>query len=353
MTTLIIPCGGKSSRFPNMKPKWMLTHPDGKIMVQKAIEDIDLSSFNRFIITIIKEHDIKYDASLILQQAFTYLKNIDTCPKLELCILDSFTNSASETIVQTLIKMKVEGNFVVKDSDNKIAFKMNQSNYIVGCGIEDFSINNLLGKSYLHVNNSDIIEGIVEKKIVSSNICLGVYCFSDPQQFISSYNSLLEKYSDKEMYLSAVVKDLISKGSIFKYVKAEGYSDWGTLIEWRKEQESHVTIFTDFDGVLIQNSGLYGKVNWDNNDNMIEKNCKKIRELQQNGAQIIVTTARPERYKEQIKELLARHGVFPYAILMGLNHAQRILINDFAPTNPYPSARAINLKRNCDLQDYI
>ena len=24
---LIIPMAGKSSRFPNMRPKWMLTHP--------------------------------------------------------------------------------------------------------------------------------------------------------------------------------------------------------------------------------------------------------------------------------------------------------------------------------------
>ena len=26
MNTLIIPCAGKSNRFPNMKPKWLLTH---------------------------------------------------------------------------------------------------------------------------------------------------------------------------------------------------------------------------------------------------------------------------------------------------------------------------------------
>lgn len=353
MSTLIIPCGGRSSRFPNMKPKWMLTHPDGNIMVRKAIEGIDISIFDRFIITIIDEHDKKYDASLVLRQAFDYLNQLKGYPKLELCILNSFTKSASETIVQTLIKMNVEGSFVVKDSDNKIAFKNLSENYIVGCEIEDFPINNLQGKSYLHVNDSDTIYGIVEKKIVSSTICLGAYCFLDPQQFIKSYNTLLQKYSDKEMYISAVVQDLISKGISFRYVKAENYSDWGTLIEWKKEQKNHITIFTDFDGVLIQNSGKYGKLNWDNNDKMLEKNCERLRKLQNNGAQIIVTTARPEKYKEKIKELLTKQGIFPYAILTGLNHAQRVLINDFAPTNPYPSALAINIKRNSDLQDYI
>ena len=28
MKTLIVPCAGRSSRFPNMKPKYLLTHPD-------------------------------------------------------------------------------------------------------------------------------------------------------------------------------------------------------------------------------------------------------------------------------------------------------------------------------------
>ena len=27
MKNLIVPIAGKSSRFPNIRPKWMLTHP--------------------------------------------------------------------------------------------------------------------------------------------------------------------------------------------------------------------------------------------------------------------------------------------------------------------------------------
>jgi hypothetical protein len=39
---------------------------------------------------------------------------------------------------------------------------------------------------------------------------------------------------------------------------------------------------------------------------------------------------------------------------MDLPHAKRILINDFAPTNPYPTAVAINLERNSsNLQNYF
>lgn len=45
MRSLIIPCGGKSSRFPNMRPKWLLTHPDGQLMIQKAVNCMPLDFF--------------------------------------------------------------------------------------------------------------------------------------------------------------------------------------------------------------------------------------------------------------------------------------------------------------------
>ena len=70
MRTLIIPCGGKSSRFPNMRPKWLLTHPDGLLMIQKAIGCVNLDSFDRVVIVILQHHIDKYDADLIVNQAF-------------------------------------------------------------------------------------------------------------------------------------------------------------------------------------------------------------------------------------------------------------------------------------------
>ena len=33
---------------------------------------------------------------------------------------------------------------------------------------------------------------------------------------------------------------------------------------------------------------------------------------------------------------------------MGLPHCKRVIINDFAKSNPYPSCEAINLPRNFD-----
>ena len=74
----------------------MLTYPDGKLMIEKALEGLNTDNFNRIIITIVKPHIIKYEAELILKQVFA------NNPKIEICILDDFTQSAGETIYLTL-----------------------------------------------------------------------------------------------------------------------------------------------------------------------------------------------------------------------------------------------------------
>ncbi len=58
-------------------------------------------------------------------------------------------------------------------------------------------------------------------------------------------------------------------------------------------------------------------------------------------------------YREQVLHILADVGIKPYAMVMGLNHAPRVLVNDFAPSNPYPSARAISFPRDSNLGQYL
>lgn len=350
MTTLIIPCAGQSSRFPDMKPKWMLTHPDGELMIEKALKGFDLSVFERIIITIVQPHIEKYEAELILKQVF---KNN---PKIELCVLDDFTSCASETVILTLDKMNVKGFFVVKDSDNHVAFSMPEKpmNAIVGYNIgKHRNIPNIPGKSFLIVNEQKIISDIVEKKIVSEEICLGVYMFEDADDFRAAYKEIKEKLFAGEMYISHIISYILSKNVLFFLIEANDYEDWGTLAEWREVQRKHRTYFVDVDGILMKNCGRYGSLNWENNTQVLQENCAVIKGLQDEGGQIVITTSRTEEFKADLERMLLEQGICPYAILTGMNHAARVVINDFAPTNPYPSGLAISLPRNSNLKDYL
>jgi len=351
MNTLIIPCAGRSSRFPNMKPKWMLTHPDGKLMIEKSIAKFPLQIFDRIIITVVQEHCKIYEADVILHQVFQNNK------KVEICILDNFTKSASETIYLTIQKMHVSGSFVVKDSDNAVACSLDRDfgNAIVGYDLQEHpNISNIPSKSFLITNEQHIISDIIEKRVVSNIICLGVYAFQNADLFVKNYLELIEKGIKGEMFISHVISYMLSQRNIiFNTIMADDYDDWGTLEEWRKVQEICKTYFVDIDGVICRNHGKYGKVNWYNSTEILEENLNTIIELQKKGAQIVITTSRPEEFREALEKTLHQRGLYPHSIIMGLNHSARVLVNDFAPTNPFPSARAITLPRNSNLKEYL
>ncbi len=351
MKTLLIPCAGKSNRFPNMKPKWMLTHPDGQLMIEKAISGMNTDIFDRIVITIVKPHDEKYEAGLILSQVFA------NNPKVEICILDDFTKSASETVYLTLNKMNITGSVVIKDSDNCVYTEIPTDirNTIVGYDLTKHpDVSNVPGKSFLILNSDNIIQDIIEKQIVSNIICLGVYCFADIDDFKWAYNELMTRPVTGEMFISHVISFMIaSNRCVFDAVMANGYDDWGTLTEWKQVQKDYRTYFVDVDGVLMKNRGKYGSVNWYNNREIIPENMETIRKLQARGAQIIITTSRTEEFRDDLMAILSENGIKPYAVLMGMNHAARVVINDFAPTNPYPSGIAITLPRNNLIQEYL
>ena len=71
-------------------------------------------------------------------------------------------------------------------------------------------------------------------------------------------------------------------------------------------------------------------------------------------AMIIMTTARPESSRKITEEQLERVGLKYDKLIMGLPHAKRIVINDFAASNIYPSCSAINLHRDTEkLREFI
>ncbi len=349
MNNLVIPAAGLSSRYPNMKPKWLLTHPDGKLMIEKILESFETISYDRIIITILSKHCELYEADKILNQLFG--------EKIEVCILPEQTRDPAHTIYETIKTKKLEGLITIKDSDCIVEadFPLNRE-FICGLEIDEYTqIENLQNKSYIIKCDKDLITDIVEKQIISNLICVGVYCI-DVGSFVEAYEKIISSPVTKienEVFISHILSYLVSKGTIVYFVPANRFVDWGTLSEWRKEQQRCSTYFFDIDGVLLKNTGRYGKINWSNSFEPIEENWKLLKDLSDNGAQIIFTTSRTEEYLEDFKSKLQKMQIKYKQIITNCNHAQRIIINDFAPTNPYPSCDSISIPRNSSLKEYI
>lgn len=348
-TTIIVPAAGKSSRFPNMRPKWLLTHPNGKLMIENALANF-LDRGYRIVLATTTEISQTNDVHLIIKQLFG--------EKVELFEIPHQTKSPCETINYVIENyIRDDCPIIIKDSDGYLDvndFTELNDNFCIGVDLGVTEVNNIISKSFIKKDNNNIIRDIIEKKISSNYICAGGYGFKSALEFSIEYQKLMSMNLIEEVFVSHIVYSMIVGGAIFKYVASSDFEDWGTINEWMSVVNSQQSIFCDFDGVLVKNKGKFGRFNWYNSeDAAIEGNVKIIKDLVDKGATLIITTSRDEEQRSKISDFLTQHGIIKFKLLCGLPHARRILINDYANTNPYPSAISLNLERNGSLEKIV
>ena len=89
------------------------------------------------------------------------------------------------------------------------------------------------------------------------------------------------------------------------------------------------------------------------NDDPLTGNINVLKSFAEKGATIIITTSRSAKYSNYIKEFLKNNGLNVKHVLCDLKHSPRVIINDFANTNPFPSCSAISFPRNSSLVSYF
>ncbi len=216
-------------------------------------------------------------------------------------------------------------------------------------GFEEVQPNN---KSYIKLNKEGIVENIIEKEIISTTFCCGGYGFENAEDFCGSFEKMVQLEPD--LYISDIIYDMILAGKIFKGSATTRYSDWGTAKTFNKYKDTYKVLFCDIDGIVVNNASNH-LAPYIGESKPLEKNIARLKELDKKyNLTIIFTTSRPESYRNITENELARLGLSYNHLIMNLPHCQRILLNDFAASNPFESARAINLKRNADdLEDYL
>lgn len=338
MKTLILPVAGQSSRFAGTRPKWMLTMPDGRLMIEQSIEGLFVNSFDRVIVVALAEHIEKYTSL----ERITDLLRKSICDHIEILVLEEATSSQVETIAIALEKGNVEGNFFVKDCDNTFLVDYSGGNKVAVVDLHAVSNVNAANKSYVQTDPLGLIKNIVEKHVISNFFCCGGYGFSSVEIFLKHW-SLLK--SNENLYLSHVIFSMIMDGVEFQTLPATSYCDWGTLEDFRAYCNQRFVVFCDVDGVLFENSSKFAPEGWSSIP--LQKNIETLKSIQSTGnLYLVITTSRPEYLKEELNTSLNAAGLKVDQFVMGLPHGTRHIVNDFSPTNPYPSAVAINLERN-------
>lgn len=334
---VIIPCAGKSSRFPNTRPKYMLTMPDGRMMLQHVADPYIQKGYAVHFV-IVKEHVERYDAEYAIRHAYG--------DSVFVHILDDFTSGPAETIHET-IKEWNDTPFIVHDCDSFFDYDIPDGPFISYVDLHHYpDLHNLTAKSYV-IYEDGIIKNIIEKKISSEYICVGAYGFHSTDTYKAYYNKIINDCSG-EIFLSHIVKSMVSSNIPFYSIEAQNYIDCGTYEAFMDYIRDHTTIFCDIDGVIFKNQSHHFRNNYSNPPQANMQAVEFIKNKIEMGATVIFTTARPEKYKDVTEQGLRDAGIEKFQVIYNLPHSPRMLINDVSTTNPWPAATSINVPRDND-----
>jgi GTP:adenosylcobinamide-phosphate guanylyltransferase len=201
MSTLIVPAGGKSTRF-NCIQKWALPIGDST-MLEEAVSCIKA---RRKYIGVLAEnlHDIP-----------------DLLPGDNISIIPFIfpTSNQVEMVRLILEQTGIQHDFMIKDCDNKFTTEFVYGNFVGYTDLKN-TVFNPDAKSYVQLNEYNEIVNIVEKKIISDKFCCGLYGFESVSEFMY--------YSDGCSYVSEVIFKMLLDKKIFTGVHCSDYIDWGT-----------------------------------------------------------------------------------------------------------------------------
>jgi hypothetical protein len=328
----------------------MLTHPKrNRFMAIESISGLNLDFFDQIYFICLQEHEDKYQFSAGFVNE---LNDLGVCEKSFLMYLNEPTSSQSETVNALIEGNDLEGFIFVKDSDNYYECDITEGNQVAYFDLNSEDNINARNKSYIQLDVNGIVTNIVEKNVISSTFSCGGYGFADAKEFSAAFNKL--KDMQGECYISHIIYDMMLSGSKFSGLEVNVYKDWGTLDVWREYKKQYKTLFVDIDGTLVTNSSIQFPP-YVGSGSPLTNNIECLRNLHNEGKiYIVLTTSRPEFLRDTTVEEMKRHNM-PYdQLVMGLPHCNRIVINDFAKSNTYPSCGAINITRNYDnLSDYL
>jgi hypothetical protein len=338
--TLLLPCAGKSSRYPGVRPKWMLTLPDGRLALQRAAASVPHTDIDRIVVAVRADHEEKFGCRALLHRAFG--------DKAEVLVLPHDTRGPADTVQEMICRAGVTGPFAVKDADSFFEpVALPQGSFVTLCDVRKTpAMSNVGAKSFAVLNEQGLVVQMVEKSLVSNFVSIGLYGVSDAALYLKAYAAVADASASGEIFLSHVLSRLAREGEPVRALHIDDFIDVGTLADWRRFVRSHGTMVCDLDGVVFENHSRFFPPYWDEEDVPIAANVAELKRWQAGGAQLIFMTARPEALRARIEATLTELGLKPHALIMDCLHGRRFLINDYAGTNPHPAAVAVNLKRN-------
>ena len=200
MTTILLTCAGKSTRYPNHRAKWSLTHPSGHMMAAVALSSMKPCSAR--MVAVFNPDDLARYGKEAIEKEF-----LEAGLMVDVVSTDGQTKSQVETVLQAVTTARIRGGIIVRDCDNYFEASM-KPNSVATVDLNDVTEPIVArNKSYARIVGTHVTE-VVEKEVVSNLFCCGAYSFKDVRQLVAS--------ADGCEYLSQVVTKAIRSGEVTK-----------------------------------------------------------------------------------------------------------------------------------------
>ena len=141
---------GRSTRFPKLRPKWMLSHPmTNRMMVTEAISGLNLDFFDNIYFVCLQQHEDKYS---FMKGFVAELDDAGLRAKSNIVLLPEQTDSQSETVYTFLSGYELDGFIFIKDSDGFYKCDVEERNQVAYFDLNDMDDINARTKSYVAVS---------------------------------------------------------------------------------------------------------------------------------------------------------------------------------------------------------
>ena len=179
---LIIPAAAYTEIDEQFIPEIFKINDTGRMNIISNMIDLPLSDFDKIYIVVNQRIDEIYNIENMLN---VQLKNEEFGDKTCIVVVKN-TRNVVGTVLQTVEQIPYSkfGVFI-KDADASFNItELNNENTVYTYKLEDVKEINPSSKSYVSTTSDDVVLNIIEKRVISSEFCVGGYYFNDIKKFI-------------------------------------------------------------------------------------------------------------------------------------------------------------------------
>lgn len=346
--SVVIPAAGGTTR----PPVWLLERPDGRLIIEVIIQQLDLTEASRVLVVVLQSHVDEFcggNVAAVQDHILASIRATDSLPPtcaLKIVCMPTPSKSAADTVRYAVDTERIDGPIFVKDCDGAFRHKVTGENVVVGLKLTSANserLHDLPSKSYVE-DCGGVLTNVCEKQIVSDTICVGGYGFSSAATFVAALAEVERTAiatagaggpSGRIFTSHIVLHLLLNAAEVFRVALVDELEDWKNEAGWKRNARTYRNYAVALEGVLVTPKPAAFALRMANNPlsecyDAVAANIDAVRAVHAKGhSRVIVMSSQPECRRAAVDELLRALNVPCDALVLGMLAGGTTLIGPF------------------------